>query len=102
VPHTARSSLRQPASEKTASESALAHDSTGPAASVKTTSSAPHWERLNPEDPIESLRSVTPGSPQAEPATSMCKAPLVPCGYCEDFIFCTTWGICEKICGDKG
>ncbi|HTQ44732.1 MAG TPA: hypothetical protein VMI75_18350 [Polyangiaceae bacterium] len=45
---------------------------------------------------------MTPGSPQAEPATSMCKAPLVPCGYCEDFIFCTTWGICEKICGDKG
>ncbi len=79
-----------------------ASSSTGPAASAKAASSAPRWEKLNAEDPIEDLRTVTPGSPQEEPAAAMCRAPLVPCGYCEGYIFCTTWNICEKICGDKG
>jgi hypothetical protein len=62
-----------------------------------------HFERLNAEDAIENLRAVTPEEKSTVHTESLtCPGNLVQCGRCEDYIFCTTWLICEKICGSGG
>jgi hypothetical protein len=63
---------------------------------------APHWERVKAEDPIEDLRSVSPEEKAADHDATQCRSPLIPCGYCEGYIFCTTFAICERVCGDRG